>query len=171
MPEAAAQFGIGSDWALPIDTITGSVPPPGSPVVQAADAIGQGDVLVSPLAMALVSATVAGGATPVPILVPSAEPAGTPPPGPSTAVIEALRSMTREVVTSGTATALADLPGTVAGKTGTAEFGTGDPPPAHAWFAGYRGDVAFSVFVEGGQSSTTTAVPLARSFLSLLPAA
>ena len=170
LPEAAAQFGIGSDWALPIDTITGSVPLPGSPVVQAADAIGQGDVLVSPLAMALVSATVAGGATPVPILVPSAEPAGTPPPGPSTAVIEALRSMTREVVTSGTATALADLPGTVAGKTGTAEFGTGDPPPAHAWFAGYRGDVAFSVFVEGGQSSTTTAVPLARSFLSLLPA-
>jgi len=169
LPEAATQFGIGSDWALPIDTITGSVPLPESPVVQAADAIGQGDVLVSPLAMALVSATVTGGATPVPVLVPSAEPAGTPPPGPSAAVIEALRSMSREVVTSGTATALADLPGAVAGKTGTAEFGTGDPPPAHAWFVGYRGDLAFAVFVEGGQSSATTAVPLAQRFLTLLP--
>jgi cell division protein FtsI/penicillin-binding protein 2 len=72
-------------------------------------------------------------------------------------------------VTSGTATALADLPGAVAGKTGTAEFGTGDPPPAHAWFVGYRGDLAFAVFVEGGQSSATTAVPLAQRFLTLLP--
>lgn len=169
LPDAAAQFGIGSEWTLPIDTITGSVPLPGAPVVQAADAIGQGDVLVSPLAMALVSATVAAGATPVPVLVPAAAPAGTPPPGPSSAVVEALRSMTREVVTSGTATSLADLPGAVAGKTGTAEYGSGDPPPAHAWFVGYRGDIAFAVFVEGGQSSATTAVPLAETFLTLLP--
>ena len=171
LPESAAQFGIGSDWTLPIDTITGSVPPPEAPVVQAADSIGQGDVLVSPFAMALVSATVAAGAPPVPVLVPSADPAGTAPPGPSQAVIDALRSMTREVVTAGTATALGDLPGAVAGKTGTAEYGTGDPPPAHAWFAGYRGDLAFAVFVEGGQSSATTAVPVTASFLALLPPA
>ena len=171
LPAAAAQFGIGSDWMLPLASVTGSVPQPASPVVQAADAIGQGEVLVSPFAMAMVSATVAAGATPVPVLVPSADPAGTPPPGPSAEVVEALRSMTREVVATGTATALADLPGAVSGKTGTAEYGTGDPPPAHAWFAGYRGDLAFAVFVEGGESSSTTAVPLARSFLALLPPA
>lgn len=169
LPAAAAQFGIGSEWTLPIATITGSVPQPESPVVQAADAIGQGDVLVSPFAMALVAGTVAGGGTPVPVLVPSAAPAGTPPPGPAAGVVEALRAMTREVVTSGSASALSDLPGAVAGKTGTAEFGSGDPPPAHAWFVGYRGDLAFSVFVEGGQSSATTAVPLAETFLALLP--
>lgn len=170
LPATAARFGIGSDWTLPVDTVTGSVPRPDSPVVQAADSIGQGDVLVSPFAMALVAAAVAGGKTPVPVLVPTAGPSGTPPPAPSADVVDALRSMTREVVTSGTATQLADLPGSVAGKTGTAEYGDGDPPPAHAWFAGYRGDLAFAVFVEGGQSSATTAVPLAESFLSLLPA-
>lgn len=169
LPEAAAQFGIGSEWALPIGTATGSVPLPESTVVQAANAIGQGEVLVSPFSMALVAATVPAGTTPVPVLVPSADPAGTPPPGPSPEVVEALRSLTREVVTTGSATELADLPGEVAGKTGTAEYGSGDPLPAHAWFVGYRGDLAFSVFVEGGQSSTTTAVPLAASFLGLLP--
>ena len=38
----------------------------------------------------------------------------------------------------------------VRGKTGTAEFGTENPPQTHAWFTGYQGDVAFAVIVEGG---------------------
>ncbi|MDQ3456075.1 MAG: penicillin-binding transpeptidase domain-containing protein [Actinomycetota bacterium] len=166
-PETAAAFGIGSDWNLPVDTVTGSVVAPESAVRQAEDSIGQGDVLVSPFSMALAAGTVVQGATPVPVLVPAAEPAGPAPPTLDPAVADALRALTRAVVTDGTATVLADLPGQVGGKTGTAEYGTGDPPPAHAWFAGYRGDLAFSAFVEGGQSSTVTAVPLAEAFLSL----
>ncbi len=55
----------------------------------------------------------------------------------------ALRTMMRAVVTSGTA-AGAGLPGGTAGKTGTAEFADG----THAWFIGYRDDVAFAVFVQ-----------------------
>lgn len=167
-PDTAAQFGIGSDWSLPVDTVTGSVAAPDSAVRQAEDSIGQGDVLVSPFSMALVAATVVAGATPVPVLVPDAEPAGAAPVGPDRAVVDALRGMTRAVVTVGTATALAGLPGEVGGKTGTAEFGRGDPPSAHAWFAGYQGDLAFAVFVDGGQSSGTTAVPVALDFLSRL---
>jgi len=146
------------------------VPAPDSAVGQAEDSIGQGDVLVSPFGMALAAATVVQGVTPVPVLVQDADPAGTPPPGPDPAVVEALQGLTRAVVTEGTATELADQPGTVGGKTGTAEYGTGDPPPAHAWFAGYQGDLAFAVFVEGGQSSGLTAVPVADAFLGQLPA-
>ena len=58
----------------------------------------------------------------------------------------------RGVVTGGTGTALAGVPGDALGKSGTAEFGAGDPPPTHAWFIAARGDLALSVLVEGGSS-------------------
>jgi cell division protein FtsI/penicillin-binding protein 2 len=56
----------------------------------------------------------------------------------------------------------------VRGKTGTAEYGSGDPPPAHAWFTGYQGDVAFAVVVEGGGFGAKAAAPLAADFLRRL---
>jgi cell division protein FtsI/penicillin-binding protein 2 len=57
----------------------------------------------------------------------------------------------RGVVTNGTGTALLGIPGgPVSGKTGTAEFGTEDPPQTHAWFTGFQGDIAFAVLVEDG---------------------
>jgi cell division protein FtsI/penicillin-binding protein 2 len=70
--------------------------------------------------------------------------------------------MMREVVTTGTATALAKF--NAAGKTGTAETeNQGDN--AHGWFVGYRGDVAFAVLVVDGKSSSV-AVNVAAAFLS-----
>lgn len=170
LPTAAAQFGIGADWDTPVDTASGEVPPPASPVEKAEDVIGQGKVLVSPFAMALVAATAAHGSTPAPMMVVDkpAEPKN-PPTTPPAEVISQLQPMMRSVVTDGTAKAMADLPGDPAGKTGTAEYGTGEPPPAHAWFVGYRGDLAFAVLVEGGESSATTAVPVAQAFLTALP--
>jgi cell division protein FtsI/penicillin-binding protein 2 len=75
-----------------------------------------------------------------------------------------LRTLMRQVVTEGTA-ASAGLPGKVAGKTGTAEFGTGDPLPTHAWFIGFRGDLAFSVVVEDGGVGGRVAAPVAARFL------
>jgi cell division protein FtsI/penicillin-binding protein 2 len=80
---------------------------------------------------------------------------------PPRAVLDKVRSMMREVVTAGTAKALAGR-GAVFGKTGTAQFGTGEH--AHGWFTGYRGDVAFAVFVDGGESSKP-AVDIAGTFL------
>jgi cell division protein FtsI/penicillin-binding protein 2 len=74
-----------------------------------------------------------------------------------------LRTLMRQVVTEGTA-ASAGLPGKVAGKTGTAEFGTGDPLPTHAWFIGFRGDLAFSVVVEDGGVGGRVAAPVAARF-------
>ena len=57
----------------------------------------------------------------------------------------------------------------VFGKTGTAEFGTKNPPDTHAWFTGYQGDVAFAVVVEGGGFGAKAAAPLAADFLRRLP--
>lgn len=76
--------------------------------------------------------------------------------------------MMREVVTAGTGSALKDVPGEVYGKTGTAEYDD-NPAHTHAWFVGWRGDVAFAVFVEKGGASTASAVPMAERFLRALP--
>ena len=167
LPAAAAQYGVGSTWTLPVPSFGGSVPAPKDDTEKAADAIGQGRVEVSPLAMALVPASVARGGPVVPALVADRPAAGQAPAGPPAAVLPALRDMMRAVVTEGTASALGTVPGgAVSGKTGTAEYGTAVPPRSHAWFTGWRGDLAFAVFVQDGQSSKTTAVPVARTFLT-----
>ena len=82
-------------------------------------------------------------------------------------VAATLRTLMRQVVTEGTA-ADAGLPGKVGGKTGTAEFGTGDPLPTHAWFIGFRGDLAFAVVVEDGGVGGRDAAPVAARFLNRL---
>ncbi|MGY1711831.1 penicillin-binding transpeptidase domain-containing protein [Geodermatophilus sp. SYSU D00758] len=173
---AAASYGVGTDWQLPVDVFGGSVPADSTGTGAAADAIGQGEVLMSPAQMALVAAGIASGRPAAPVEVVGGEPAGPAPAAPDAAVLEALRSMMREVVLSGTATALADR-GEVHGKTGTAEYGSSTPPDAHGWFTGYRlggpaddggaGDLAFAVLVEGGGSSSA-AVAVTDAFLGAL---
>jgi cell division protein FtsI/penicillin-binding protein 2 len=85
-------------------------------------------------------------------------PAGALPPG----ITGPIREMMREVVTAGTASTLAGLPD-VHGKTGTAQFGDGTQ--SHAWFVGYRGDLAFGVLVVGGGESSI-AVSATNTFLT-----
>ncbi|MDQ3716549.1 MAG: penicillin-binding transpeptidase domain-containing protein, partial [Actinomycetota bacterium] len=168
---AAGSFGIGASWDLPVEVFTGVLPPPADAVELSADAIGQGRVLVSPFAMAIAAATAASGAVPVPSLVADAAVAGQAPAAPAADVTSALQQLMRQVVLTGTGQALADR-GEVSGKTGTAEFGTDVPPQAHGWFVGFRpdpaGGLAFSVLVENGRSSATSAVPLADTFLANL---
>ncbi|MFH5823861.1 penicillin-binding transpeptidase domain-containing protein [Georgenia sp. AZ-5] len=79
---------------------------------------------------------------------------------------QALREMMRAVVVDGTSTFLADVPGDpVSAKSGTAEYGTDDPPRAHAWMIAFRGDLAVAVFVEDGIAGAQTAGPLLEDFL------
>jgi cell division protein FtsI/penicillin-binding protein 2 len=84
-------------------------------------------------------------------------------------VTDALRSFMLGVVANGTGTA-ASVRGqpSVAGKTGTAEFGTATPPHTHAWFIGYRGDLAFGVLVEDAGVGGRVAAPLAAKFVNAL---
>ena len=79
-----------------------------------------------------------------------------------------LRTLMRDVVTGGTGTALAGVPGSVIGKSGTAEYGGGDPPPTHAWFIAARDDLALAVLVENGESGGRVAAPVARRFFDAL---
>lgn len=176
LPAAAAQFGIGRPLALGVEAYPGSVPAPKDPVDQVASAIGQGAVLASPVVMASVAATVARGRYVAPTLVLGPPPADRPgaaggaapaPLGPSVAAD--LRTMMAAVVARGTA-AGARLPAGTIGKTGTAEFGTANPPATHAWFVGARGDLAFAVLVQGGGVGGRVAAPLATKFLAALDA-
>jgi len=164
LADAARDLGYTSYDALQTPNAGAQVPAAGTEVEHAAAMIGQGEVLASPLAVAMSAASVAAGTLHPPLLVADA-PAGTPVPldaGP----VRALRRLMRGVVTSGTGEALADVPGgPVAGKTGTAEYGEQVPPRTHAWFAGFQGDVAFAVLVEDGGFGAESAVPLAGAFL------
>jgi cell division protein FtsI/penicillin-binding protein 2 len=167
LAEAASSYGVGTDWQLPVDIFSGSVPTDSTGTTKAANAIGQGEVLMSPAQLALVAAGIAGSPA-APVEVVGGEAAGAVPAGPDAAVLDALRPLMRQVVLSGTATALADR-GEVYGKTGTAEFGSNTPPDAHGWFMGYQlggpqGDIALAVLVEGGQSSSV-AVGVTEAFL------
>jgi cell division protein FtsI/penicillin-binding protein 2 len=131
-------------------------------VEQAAAMIGQHEILASPLTMAGVAGTVAAGRWHAPRLVAS-DPrvAGRPLPEGEP---DTLAALMRSVITSGTGQALAGVAGEPAGKSGTAEFGGGDPPRTHAWFIAFRGDVAVAVLVEFGRSGGEVAAPLAGAF-------
>ena len=161
--QTAALFGIGAEWDLGVGSFSGSVPAAESDVDKAASAIGQGKVLMSPLAMAVVAAAIQSGTPRSPSLVAQDEVSELDPLPDD--VASTVRSLMQDTVNGGTAKVL-DLPGTQVGaKTGTAEYGTESPPRTHAWMVGFRGDLAFAVLVEDGQSGSTTAGPIARKFL------
>ncbi|HEX6969364.1 MAG TPA: penicillin-binding transpeptidase domain-containing protein [Micromonosporaceae bacterium] len=163
---AARRLGLEGDWNVGLEAFTGKVSTGGSPAEQAAASFGQGTTLVSPLAMAAATAAVARGRWQPPRLLidPDAGKAGSVEALPLRSAAP-LRSLMRDVVTAGTATALRDAPGgPVYGKTGTAEYDD-NPEHTHAWFVGWQGDIAFAVFVEQGGSGSKTAVPIAQHFL------
>ncbi|MFC0449343.1 penicillin-binding transpeptidase domain-containing protein [Rhodococcus jostii] len=162
LQKAAQQFGLGVDYVTPgLTTVTGNVPIADSPAARVESGIGQGQVTATPFGMAMVAASIANGSTPSPMIV-----QGKPGTADKTApavpanITSDLRTMMRETVTGGTATALQDIPGLL-GKTGTAESGSG---PAHGWFVGIKDDLAFAVFIATGDSSAP-AVQAAGRFL------
>jgi cell division protein FtsI/penicillin-binding protein 2 len=116
--------------------------------------------------MALVVATVAEGRWRAPRLLASdRRRAG---PALPSSERDTLRSLMRLVVTERSGAALAGVGGEVCGKSGTAEFGGGDPPPTHAWFIAFRDDVAVAVLVERGRSGGSVAAPLIARFFAAL---
>ncbi len=164
MQSQAAKFGIGDALDIPMRVTPSQFPANPNPPQLAQSAIGQFDVRVTPLQMAMVAAGIANRGTVMkPYLVQSvlgsdlqviesAQPeqlsdAVTP------EVARQLTGMMVHVVQSGTGTA-AQIPGvTVAGKTGTAQHGKGLPP--HAWFIAFapadsEPTIAVAVVVEDG---------------------
>lgn len=164
---AARAFGIGGQWDLVLATATGRVPKSPEGAAKAAASIGLGEVRVSPLAMALVAATVASGTWHPPVLVTkprqnNAEGWRRIPPQQA----RTLRRLMRKAVQHGTAAAAAAPQGPpVHGTTGTAIDGDSRP---HAWFLGFQGDVAIAVLVEDAGSGRKIAAPIAGAFFSAL---
>jgi peptidoglycan glycosyltransferase len=178
----AERFGIGSSIPFDLPTEDGQIiaSDEPTPVLVAATAFGQGELLVTPLHMVLVAATVANdGLVPQPYLVAEIrQPNGVtlhphrPGEGqrraikPETAAV--LRDMMRLGVTEGWARTAALPNVAVAGKTGTAEVGGG--ADHHAWFIGFAPyeapRVAVAVVVEHGGDGTAVAGPIAREVLA-----
>ena len=150
-------------------------------------AIGQGQVLATPLQMAIVSGTVANGGKRLPAPI-ARDPGLQPPPDTvkvtSRETAATLRDLMTQVVTNGTGVAAA-LPGIqVAGKTGTAELGPsalepgqelgpGEEPPQDidAWFTAFApaGDpkiAAAAMVVDADGDGGTVAAPIVRQIMA-----
>ena len=143
-------------------------------------AIGQGDVIVTPLQVANYTAAIANGGTlyrphlvsrlldknnqVVKDIAPSVirrdfiDPAN----------LKIVREGMRETITLGSARSMNSLPVTVAGKTGTAQWSTKKSP--HAWFIGFapydNPEITITVLVEEGVEGSTIAVPIAKDILN-----
>jgi len=165
LASSAAAFGFNTQPSLGIPATLGRFTTPHTQVDLAADAFGQGTDLVNPLSEASMAGAVEDGTWRPPQLVLSPAPKQTAQPQQlSSTALATLRPMMRAVVTTGTAANVGFQAG-VFGKTGTAEFGSAQNPRAHAWFVGYRGDLAFAVLVEGGGVGADASAPIANAFL------
>ena len=165
---AAASLGFGVDHDTGFSSYFGQIPAPASETEEAADMIGQGKVLASPMVMATVMASIAAGKTVVPTLVvgkgDTKVPAGTEPL--TAAETWQLQKLFRTVVTDGTGRGLRDLPGKpVLAKTGTAEFDRDGKRLTHTWMIAAQGDLAVAVYVDEGETGSSTAGPIVEGFL------
>jgi membrane peptidoglycan carboxypeptidase len=82
-------------------------------------------------------------------------------------VVTDLHSMMAQVVATGTASGKGLPPGTYA-KTGTTQYGHGDPLPQGAWLVGFNGDIAFAMVVVNGGEGGPTDGPVVAKFLDLV---
>jgi penicillin-binding protein A len=181
--EYAGRFGIGKVLPFELETSPTSITRAGSMsrVMLASAAFGQGELLISPLQMAVVAAAIGrDGDVPRPFIIERAiAPSGavlyqSEPSGLGRAVSpETAQTLRRLMVLAvedgfGRNAAIPGIP--VAGKTGTAQSVPG--LPYHSWFIGVapagpgdRPRVAVAVIVEYGGWGSVEAAPVARQVL------
>ncbi|MFD5724952.1 penicillin-binding transpeptidase domain-containing protein [Streptomyces sp. NPDC058368] len=163
---ARTYFGVGQEWHVGIPSYDGSVPVPKDETEKAAAMIGQGRIQANPLIMASVTATAASGRFHQPTILPDAEDRTSTTALPQSVVAQ-LKTMMRDTVTEGTAHVLADLPGDIGAKTGTAEVS--EDEPNNGWLVARRGNVAVACVVEQGVTGGGSAGPILHHLLSAVP--
>lgn len=183
-------FGLGSDTGIDLTSEASGLVPDPTWKKQATgedwyigdtyhEAIGQGDLLVTPIQMVTaVSAIANGGKLYNPQiakelrsssgeLIKSFEPKLVRDNFISLSNIQTVQRGMRMAVTQGSARKLGELPFTSAGKTGTAQFFNNEK--THAWFECYAPyedpQIAIVVLVEGGGAGNEVAVPVAENML------
>jgi peptidoglycan glycosyltransferase len=170
LADYATQLGVGLPLDLPVEVSTGQLLERGmwSDLLAGRTAMGQGEVLVTPLEMAIMMATVANdGLRPVPRLVLAVGDRAIPSAGDPQQVLNtqvaqearAVLAQSYQVGRRGTALGGAD----VAGAAGSADSGQPGAPP-HAWFVGYAPAAdpryAVVVIVEHGEYGWRVAAPI-----------
>lgn len=142
-------------------------------------AIGQGDILVTPLQVASYTSTIANGGIyyrPHIVkelintdgqIVRDIKPEIINQDFIKPEYLNIVKRGLREAVLSGSARYLADLPVAAAGKTGTAEWGVKKSP--HAWFTGFapydNPQLVVTVLVEEGGEGSAVALPVAKEIM------
>ncbi|MEU9140548.1 penicillin-binding transpeptidase domain-containing protein [Streptomyces sp. NPDC048404] len=164
--EAQQRFGLGqNNWKTGIESFDGSVPASGGPDT-AANMIGQGQVQMSPLNMASVTATAMTGVFRQPVIVPRSldqrELATAK--GLSSGTVAQLRAMMNRTAVSGTAApVMSTLGGSIGAKTGSAEVD--GQAKSNSWFTGYRNDVAAAAMTQEGGHGGQAAGPIVAAVL------
>jgi cell division protein FtsI/penicillin-binding protein 2 len=159
--QVVREFGIGADWSgLQVPAFSGSVPGTAGQASLAAQTIGQGNVRMSLLSMAMVAATVDAGRWHVPQVLQAPDP---PDPGAALdmGVMETVRGLMRGAVRSGAAQAASQPGPQVYGQVGLVHTGSGWT----SWFVGYRGDIAIAA-IETGKTAELSAAALAGAFFA-----
>lgn len=127
--------------------------------------IGQGDLLVTPVQVARMTATVANGGTMViPHFVENEKSKNPPKLDIDASALEVVREGMRDTVVYGSGRALASLSVPIAGKTGTAQWRS--DKPNHAWFTSFapadHPQIVVTVMIEEGVEGSSVAVPVAK---------
>ncbi|GAA2407195.1 penicillin-binding transpeptidase domain-containing protein [Streptomyces coeruleofuscus] len=164
--EAEQRFGLGQDnWKTGIVSFDGSVPEVSGPD-RAAGAIGQGQVQMSPLNMASVTATAITGTFRQPYLVsPKLDDRQfARAQGLKASTAAQLKQMMRLTAIQGTAQeAMAGLGGDIGAKTGSAEVDGN--AKSNSWFTGFRDDIAAAAMTEQGGHGGDAAGPIVAAVL------
>jgi cell division protein FtsI/penicillin-binding protein 2 len=167
----ARLYGLQRTPEIGLPAFAANVLKPAGQTELAADAIGQGTVTFSPLGMAGVAAAIDSGVVRAPRLVTGAPDDRVAPSKLPVGIVDELRAMMANVVTSGTAAGTGLPPGTHA-KTGTAEYGTGPGSSLKidGWLMGYDGDIAFAIVTQntGGADGGPVDGPIIAKFLDAL---
>lgn len=182
LADTAARFGIGAAPRCDLPAAKGQISSNGQldrPILVADSSFGQGELLTSPLQMALVAATIArGGSLPIPhyatavldargdvlrLIDPGS--AGQAIPAQTAAVIAA--DMVAAVEAPGAFAFGGKVPGVhTAGKTGTAENPAGPP---HGWFVGFapaeQPTAVVAVVIENTPNGGLDAAPVGAAVL------